>query len=200
MRLICYTELENALSPTDMGRKLNEHLQTIANPARRRDSHCVWGLLALALRESGIAFGTVEFLPSGKPVFANRRVEFSLSHGGALCAVALSDAPVGVDVEPASRLLSPALSVRLRTPMERAANISDIALWCAKEALVKRDGRGWDVRPDQVDTTTEAEWFCQTVADSSGNAHMLAAAFSNKTEPIRWAHWNGRTKQWESSL
>ena len=59
-------------------------------------------LLAAAAREhwGWAALPPVERSPRGKPLFAGRRDRwFSLSHSGGLALCALSDRPVGVDVE-----------------------------------------------------------------------------------------------------
>ena len=108
-----------------------------AQAPRERERALAWGLLRLALaRELGLhALPETAREPGGKPYFPARpELQFSLSHshGGAVCA--LHSLPVGVDIEklrPAPR--------RLAQGMEDEAFFR---LWTAKEATVKREGRG----------------------------------------------------------
>lgn len=108
-----------------------------AHTARENEKKLAWGLLRLALfRELGRRdLPEVSRLPGGKPWFPDLpEVCFNLSHscGGAVCA--LHGLPVGVDIEklrPAPR--------RLAQGMEDEAFFR---LWTAKEATVKREGRG----------------------------------------------------------
>ena len=61
-----------------------------------------WPLLSAAVRDhwGWDALPPVERSPRGKPLFAGRSGRwFSLSHSGGIALCALSDAPVGVDVE-----------------------------------------------------------------------------------------------------
>ena len=57
-------------------------------------------LLVNALREAGVSDMKLRYLSNGKPVLANEPdVHFNLSHSGNLAVCAVSDHPVGVDVE-----------------------------------------------------------------------------------------------------
>lgn len=94
-------------------------------------------LLALALeREYGVtALPDIARTPSGKPYFPGcPHIHFNLSHSHGAAVCALHHRPVGVDVE------------RLRpAPRRLAGDMEDEAffrLWTAKEATVKREGRG----------------------------------------------------------
>lgn len=105
--------------------------------AKGEEHDCAYRLLALALKQ---VYGmdevpTIEREKGGKPYFPQYPdVCFNLSHsyGAAVCAV--HDAPIGVDVE------------RLRGAPKRLANGMDdltfFRLWTAKEASVKREGKG----------------------------------------------------------
>ncbi len=102
-----------------------------------RERETAYGLLALALeRELGVfPMPEIARQPGGKPCFPHRpEICFNLSHSRGAAVCALSDRPVGVDVE------------RLRTPPRRLgrgmAAEEFFRLWTAREATVKREGRG----------------------------------------------------------
>jgi 4'-phosphopantetheinyl transferase len=87
----------------------------------------------------------------GKPVLRGREIEFNASHSGDLVAVAFSkETVVGVDVE-RRRQLTDTLALARRyfsaeemAIVERAADANDafFAIWTAKEAIVKANGKG----------------------------------------------------------
>lgn len=82
----------------------------------------------------------------GKPFLQDfPGIQISISHTRGAVAVALSERPAGVDVEPASRTLHDWFPARFFTGAERSlADCPEevIAVWTRKEALLKRDGRG----------------------------------------------------------
>ena len=88
----------------------------------------------------------------GKPFLLNHAVQFNLSHSGDYALIALSDAPVGIDIErhkPAKDVL--AIAQRYFTPVEylyikNQADQNKIStfydIWSMKEAYVKALGEG----------------------------------------------------------
>ena len=126
--------------------------------AEGEEHDCAYRLLALALKQ---VYGMdempmIEREKGGKPYFPQRKdICFNLSHsyGAVVCAV--HDRSIGVDVE------------RLRSAPKRLAegmdDLSFFRLWTAKEASVKREGKGIaallrDVTPD-VMCQTEDEFL-----------------------------------------
>ncbi len=100
----------------------------------------------------------VELLPAGKPVLQSGALFFSLSHSGpwALCAV--SDRPVGADVQeprPArlslARRFCPAERQWLESLPPEEQNRALLALWARKEAWVKADSRDRILALDEYD-------------------------------------------------
>lgn len=82
----------------------------------------------------------LRFVEDGKPTLLDDpHVHFSLSHTGDFAAVAVSDGPVGVDIERADRELhSPSgLAARLGVPTERV-----LQEWTRVEAVLKAAGLG----------------------------------------------------------
>jgi len=56
-------------------------------------------LLRDTLKKVGVESFNIELLPSGKPILRGSELHFSISHAGGLCALALSDFPVGIDLQ-----------------------------------------------------------------------------------------------------
>ena len=85
----------------------------------------------------------------GKPYFSHLpRRQFNLSHSGTLALCALSDRPVGVDIQVVRPAWRDSLMDRSCTPGERAWLRSRqdrpeefAALWAAKECLGKQSGK-----------------------------------------------------------
>ena len=88
--------------------------------------------------------------PEGKPYLPGGP-EFSLSHGGSLAALLISDTPCGVDVECADRAVSERIRERVfQRIFQREEADSERALswlWTRKEAVMKLDGRGLGLDP-----------------------------------------------------
>ena len=117
----------------------------------RLERVCGMLLLKSALSEFGVDSYELELLPSGKPVLRGSEFHFNISHAGGLCALAISDSPVGIDIQNLSALdrisdLS-RFAERFLTPDERAIFSEEptkerlCRLWTRKEALVKLLGR-----------------------------------------------------------
>ena len=86
--------------------------------------------------------------PDGKPYLNDSALHFSLSHSGSFAACALSDLPVGLDLEYRGRI-SDALLRRSFSPEEqtliRTSRDPDLLftrLWTGKESFVKATGQG----------------------------------------------------------
>lgn len=101
------------------------------------ERECAYRLLSIAVEQVYRlkALPDIACETGGKPYFPDRRdicFNLSHSHGAAVCAV--HDRSVGVDIEKLRR-----------APKRLAGEMDDLAffrLWTAKEASVKRDGKG----------------------------------------------------------
>lgn len=89
----------------------------------------------------------IRIAPRGKP-FCPGGPEFSLSHSGRWAALALDDAPVGLDVEtvalPKEALARRVLTEEERVWLSRAGGAGFAFLWTRKEAALKLLGTGVD--------------------------------------------------------
>lgn len=143
----------------------DEHarLKAMSHPSKRKQSLSVRSLLACALREiygndcaAGWQFGR----DSEKPVLTGTNPPFiSLSHSGKWVACAISEAPVGLDIEHCKprdydTLARQICSVNewrtFQSLPQKQRELWFYRLWTAKEALFKLDGAGLtrEVCPD----------------------------------------------------
>jgi len=110
-------------------------------------------------------------LPDGKPILADRALEFNLSHSGELALVAVSrELPVGVDLEhPRSFRNQAGMARRICTmrELEHLTQTRDedelLRLWVRKEAVVKATGEGLAHPVSQVDVldrNVAGGWLC----------------------------------------
>ncbi len=126
----------------------------LATPRIARQRDLSRAAYALVRRVAWERYGTtsgIRFLPNGKPYIADGAFEFSLSHTSDAYAVAISNAPCGVDIE---RIRAVDMRIARRyTPNERAhcdSPFDVLSTWTRKEAYYKMAGG----RLLDVDTTT----------------------------------------------
>lgn len=152
----------------------------------------VCGLYALLLLLRRVGADTralrLQRTAKGKPYFAGSGYKFSIAHSESVAVASLSDAETGADVE----LLRPkpnaaALAARFFTREEaeyvaasRDKSRAFFRVWTRKEALIKRDGTGTDMRLDLIDTTkerfTELSVVCggEYLVCATGDAEYIA--------------------------
>ena len=109
-------------------------------PRQQVDALCAYGLLLALLREryGWTALPPMERTGNGKPFFPGHpQVHFSISHTAGAAAVAVSDDPVGVDIQ------------HIQTPPRRLAYLTGLEepeaffrSWVQWEARAKRTGTG----------------------------------------------------------
>lgn len=132
--------------------KRAEKIKQFKNPAVARLSLGAGVLLVIALekQERKESLDMISFGEYGKPFFPNANFHFSLSHSGEYALCAVSDVPIGVDLQKIKEKI-PAntkkiLSKEEEQYLQRCANAQKIELfyrlWARKESLIKWDGRG----------------------------------------------------------
>lgn len=134
----------------------NLEIENTRHPVAKAQKYYVWRLLERAIEQCcGISPDRLTFQkqPGGRWEITGEEppIFFSLSHCEGAVAVALSRTPVGVDIEPCDRHLTPALAEKVLSPDEKQvynalseAERNDYLLraWVAKESLYKRTGQG----------------------------------------------------------
>ena len=100
---------------------------------------------------------SIAIAPRGKPYFENCPWHFSISHTKKQAFCVLSDAPIGIDAEEASRKIDLRLAQKILSPKEAAqfelaADKREALLkfWVLKEAAAKYSGDGLRGYPDHT--------------------------------------------------
>lgn len=117
-------------------------------------------LLRYALEREGVPFEAQRFVKNewGKPELAEQKdLHFNLSHSGTWAVCAVSDRPVGVDVEAKCCSMEFAKKHFLPQELECLSEDGLKRLWAAKEAFSKAIGRGLTVRFDSFKVTLHPE-------------------------------------------
>lgn len=138
-----------------------EYIESAANDEVRRSRYYAWRLLEHALRESlGVDISEVKLSRNEGGAWHCPLCRFSISHTDGYVAVAISDSPVGVDIEPIRELSAKSFAKRIMTESElseysslphaeRTAYL--IKTWSAKEAIFKSLGESAFL-PQKIDT------------------------------------------------
>ena len=118
----------------------------------------------------------------GKPML-NMEVNkhFSLSHSGQYVILATSDSPVGIDIERVDRLnlnvlkrvLPPTYYERLEKEENNNTKLSWGKSWTSVEAILKADGKGFNIDPRKDDNFMEG-WHIESF--NLGEEYMVSCA------------------------
>lgn len=156
-----------------MGDELRKHLEN-RKSAVKHTSCSAWILLHQTLLANGLPVGDVAFTANGKPYFSESHIFFSISHSHGVCAVAIADKPLGVDVEQIRTNYPPNMIERSLTDAEKAVYDGDFThIWCRKEAVAKMTGEGITEYPVTIDTTKYK--FNEQQIEWNGQKYWLVA-------------------------
>lgn len=169
-------------------------------------------LLMRACRDAGIDYARERIVPNGqgKPVFSHTALHFNLSHSGSRVLCALSDLPVGCDVETLSAY-APGLADRFFHPDEAAAlrarkteaEKADLfcRLWTLKESFIKCTGEGLrtplntfcvSLGPDGVSLSQSYDdglYRLYELGRGDDYRYAICVRLTDDTTPdIRWTH------------
>lgn len=156
-----------------LGTDLTAHLTNLHGSVKHA-SCSAWNLLYETLLANGLPAGDISFTVTGKPYFQDSDIHFSISHSHAVCAMAIADHPVGVDVEVIKKTYPPHLIERSLTDAEKAVYDGDFThIWCRKEAVAKMTGEGITGYPVNIDTTNYT--FDEKQIEWNGQKYWLVA-------------------------
>ncbi len=141
--------------------------------------------MAHALLERVLGFSpTFGYGPHGKP-FLKEGPHFNLSHTKGLVVCAISQQPVGVDVELRDRRVRPGLLQRYFTPEEQAYATTPqrfLELWTRKEAFLKRSGEGLSGGLAQTEVLNVQELRTYFLKD----AYILSVCSADPDIVLQW--------------
>lgn len=139
--------------------------------------HCAAGLLLRKIlhvkQDSDLCYGEFE-----KPELADHSVQFSLSHAGHYAVLAVSEHPVGVDIEPIQKPQVLPRKVLTKTEMgwlERNQTAEDFCLiWTRLESALKAEGCGLALEKREFSLLEEgAPWYWESRFHDD---HMITCA------------------------
>lgn len=145
---------------TNLSPSRKEHIDRLRRPEDKTRSLAAEGLLQTLLREHyGMTDAKLHRASNGRPHLENSHLHISLSHSDQMVACAVSEDPVGIDIEKI-RPMSLKICRHLCVEEEKAYLLSDSGLtendecqdpdvlhrlfeiWTAKEAYFKKQGTG----------------------------------------------------------
>ncbi len=148
-----------------------------------RTSCTAWGLLYKTLVENELEIHEVAFEDRGKPFFKNGSVYFSVSHSCGLCAIAVSDQPIGVDVEIVKNHYNPRLIEHSLCMKEKNSFDGDFTrLWCRKEAVAKMTGKGIVGYPADIDTTNGYQFIENYITKPEGHYWIISCNLTEQKQ------------------
>jgi len=139
-----------------------QKIARLQNSSARRLSAAAEQALCLALQTFDPGFlppARYTYLPGGKPVLCDSQTHISLAHGGNWGAAAVSDIPIGLDIEgilhPTPSLIRRCLSAREQDVL---GNVPDPdaffrSAWVARESYVKMTGEGLTIPLASIQVT-----------------------------------------------
>ena len=132
-------------------KKRQKEIDSVKNPRVRREKYAVWKLLEFAAKESfRIPIDDVVFTKNRSGKWTADKFHFSLTHTDGFVAVAVSNAPVGVDAETLASFAEKTDAAKLgrlcdyvcteaeKSRVNSAADFID--LWTKKESVFKLSG------------------------------------------------------------
>lgn len=173
----CAPVADNILLP-DMGDELTSHIMAYNNIDVRLASCSAWRLLYDTIIQENITLFDVAFDSNGKPYARQGDVFFSITHSAGMCAIALSDVAVGIDIERTDRRISPRMIRRVFSDKEISI-FSDnlIRAWCRKECIAKLTGEGIVDFPCNIDITDCRYGFADYIVTHEAEEYNISVAY-----------------------
>ena len=165
----------------------DKEVRSVKNEEVRKHKYYAWRLFEHALLNTfAYDIKKLEFTKAESGKWCSPSCEFSISHSGALVAVAISRKPVGVDIQVQKELISSTFEDRMLTEKERQTltalddekerSAQIIKLWATKESIFKTFNSD-EYIPAEIETS-DYETYSETV-DVDGVIYHLAVCGSD---------------------
>ena len=182
IKLIIYNSLPREPILNTQNEYVNRKISLINNAARRASSSVAYSLLESMLKENayqGLDARIIRENEYGKPYFSNSDTHFNLAHSENALICAISDSPIGVDIERIGEI-KPMILNKCFSDKE-ASYISSpddfYKLWTLKEAYVKAIGVGISKRLSEISFTIEDNIRCTVNGSCSKYNFISGKAF-----------------------
>lgn len=166
-----YTDKIDPVGVHRLSQYRKERIAALVDIDKRRQSIGAELLLNMALEELAPEISIpadIKTDDNGKPFIASGSLHFSLAHSGALSACAVSEKPIGLDVqleeEPRERIIRRVFS----TEEVEFLNFSEdksyafTKLWTMKESKVKQNGKGIGAMLGGTEVLSDEKiWHCK---------------------------------------
>ena len=124
-----------------------KEIESVSNGQLKMQKISSWKLLEKAVKNCfGLAFSNLQFAKNEYGKWECDKLQFSLSHTNEMVAVALSDKPVGVDIESVENFNkrdTKNLAKKIFCTGENAQDNAELLkLWTGKESIYKYKGGG----------------------------------------------------------
>ena len=135
-----------------------EHILKYLRPCDRKLSLGAWRLMEETLKKHGFSADNVVIGENGKPECEG--VYFNLSHSADMVLCAISDAPVGCDIEKVTaapmEVAERYFSANERRYISAAETVEEknrrfFRLWTIKESYMKMTGEGVSLSPERIE-------------------------------------------------
>lgn len=155
-----------------------KEIERVTNERLRAEKTGAWNLLRFAIRDYGLDPDEMRFCKSKDGCWSTKGLYFSITHSNGAYAVALSNAPCGVDMEPISpfeakcRESSFAASFAERIGANATTPLALLKEWTGRESVFKRNGVG-KFLPQQIsldETVRYVRIYDNLIAIAGANA------------------------------
>ncbi len=159
-------------------------IDSISNERVRLEKYSAWRLLEYGVRAAfGIELEALHPKKSDVGRWECDKIHFSISHSGALVAVAVSCEPVGIDIQEV-RDIRDGLVEKILTEGERSTYNGGteeiITLWTKKEAVFKLLGERY-FHPSAIDSSLHPTFT--TTLNMADESYIMSVAFSKEGTP-----------------
>lgn len=170
-----------------------KELESITNKGVRLEKYCAWKLLERAISDiTDRKISEFEFTKNSQGKWCAEGIEFSISHSNGVVAVAVSDTPVGVDVQHIGEPKNSGFAKRVLTNGEfeaysalpaskRSEYVYD--LWARKESIFKFDNSLEFFCPASIDASAYKTQTQKITVD--GNEYFFAVTAESFEEVIK---------------
>ena len=160
-----------------------DEIKSVSNERVKREKYFAWRLLEYALSDAlGLKLIDAKLFKDKNGKWKSELCEFSISHSASLVAVAISHAPVGIDIEPLGTSRPRGFAKKTLTESElslfSSLPVSEkdeflLTRWCIKEAIFKKSDSDIFV-PSK--TETDVKGITKKLVSIIGKEYFIAVS------------------------